>query len=100
MLTLLLNCVADTDECAAGNICGEGHCVNFVGSFECQCAAGYTPGRDGRCEGNFFILSSRTCLWVDRQLIDSFYQLVNVVSGSWLVIFLFGVYCNEKSVKL
>lgn len=43
--------ITDTDECATGNACGEGHCVNVVGSFECHCATGYAPGRDGRCEG-------------------------------------------------
>jgi len=39
------------NECADGEVCGQGHCVNVPGSFECLCAAGYRVGRDGRCEG-------------------------------------------------
>jgi len=43
----------DVNECSAdADACGQGHCVNVIGSFECQCATGYRVGQHGRCEGD------------------------------------------------
>ncbi|XP_056224283.1 fibulin-1-like isoform X1 [Seriola aureovittata] len=31
----------DVDECRTGNVCGEHGCVNFVGSYRCECRIGF-----------------------------------------------------------
>lgn len=43
----------DVDECATGNVCPAGICINNAGSFACQgCGPGFAPSADGlRCEG-------------------------------------------------
>ncbi|XP_071499842.1 pregnancy zone protein-like [Diadema antillarum] len=44
---------ADFDECTVENICGgpEYKCVNFPGTYECQCADGYVMDENGSCHG-------------------------------------------------
>lgn len=43
----------DVNECATGNVCPEGICINTAGSYTCQsCRPGFGPSADGlRCEG-------------------------------------------------
>lgn len=41
----------DADECAEGNVCGQGRCTNLQGGFECECNPGFAPGMSGQCEG-------------------------------------------------
>lgn len=51
-MTLQMPCVlADIDECAVGNPCGNGTCANVMGSFECNCEEGFEPGPMMTCEG-------------------------------------------------
>lgn len=61
----------DVNECATGNVCPAGICINNAGSYSCQdCRPGFGPSADGlRCEGvkstNFprTILSTKTNRW-------------------------------------
>lgn len=42
----------DVDECLRPDICGEGRCINIVGTYRCEyCDSGYRMNRRGRCEG-------------------------------------------------
>lgn len=43
----------DVNECATGNVCPAGICINAPGSYNCQnCSPGFGPSADGlRCEG-------------------------------------------------
>lgn len=43
----------DVNECAAGNMCPAGICINTEGSYTCQnCRPGFGPSADGlRCDG-------------------------------------------------
>ena len=45
---------SDINECVgAGAACRNGHCTNSLGSFTCECPAGYVLSYDGRdCRGN------------------------------------------------
>lgn len=45
--------LSDVNECAAGNPCPAGMCINTPGSYTCQsCRPGFGPSADGlRCEG-------------------------------------------------
>lgn len=46
-----LFCV-DVDECLRPDVCGEGHCINTVGAFQCKyCDSGYRMTPEGHCEG-------------------------------------------------
>lgn len=42
---------SDDDECAVGNVCGNGTCFNVIGGFQCACNEGFTPGMHEVCEG-------------------------------------------------
>lgn len=58
MLYVCLLCclLLDMDECSAtyGQLCRNGHCVNSIGSFQCQCEEGYDLTQDGKnCVGMF-----------------------------------------------
>lgn len=50
---------SDVDECAAGNACHSGICINNPGSYTCQdCRQGFKPSADGlQCEGALFSAS-------------------------------------------
>ena len=53
ILIMWCECVTDIDECARDpSLCRGGHCVNVIGSFQCQCAEGHElmPDGDG-CKG-------------------------------------------------
>lgn len=53
MLILSAVIFVDYDECVANiNVCGNGTCSNQLGSFECSCAAGFTPGPLQVCKKN------------------------------------------------
>ena len=42
----------DEDECSQiSGLCGNGTCVNTVGSFLCNCHDGFRRDRRGYCEG-------------------------------------------------
>ena len=53
----------DKDECAIGNICGNGTCTNIPGSYSCACANGYEKAPDNPgCVGKisvYFILKNK-----------------------------------------
>ena len=39
-----VNLFADIDECLeSSNVCENGHCINTLGGFECECDTGYEP---------------------------------------------------------
>ncbi|KAJ6664700.1 hypothetical protein lerEdw1_006273 [Lerista edwardsae] len=43
--------VSDVDECARPHTCGEGLCVNTIGSYKCEyCDSGFQMNRRGQCE--------------------------------------------------
>ena len=52
-----LSCFLDVNECVENSrICQNGLCVNVIGGYRCQCAAGYRPSSDqkrclGKCLG-------------------------------------------------
>ena len=52
---MLLFFVLDVDECLTMFAsCGNGLCVNTVGSFRCECNEGYTPSQAGTvCVGKY-----------------------------------------------
>lgn len=56
-------CFADTDECADQvHDCSQ-LCNNAIGSFGCDCQAGYTLNADGKsCDGMLFAFFSQYCI--------------------------------------
>ncbi|KAF2978190.1 hypothetical protein EK904_006755 [Melospiza melodia maxima] len=49
---------ADFDECSRPHTCGEGFCINTLGSYRCEyCDSGYQMNRRGECEVFPFIFS-------------------------------------------
>lgn len=57
--------VVDIDECAQNpSICGNGDCINTLGSFHCRCEDGYSvkPGEGPSCsDDDECYLGSYTC---------------------------------------
>ena len=53
---------SDINECLEPGACGSGSCRNLIGSFECTCDDGYTPGPDNRCEGTVSLGHGRVTL--------------------------------------
>lgn len=50
---------ADFDECSRPHTCGEGFCINTLGSYRCEyCDSGYQMNRRGECEGKFGLFTS------------------------------------------
>ena len=42
----------DINECFEGNPCGKGKCTNLMGSYKCECDAGYKRINNGKsCAG-------------------------------------------------
>jgi hypothetical protein len=49
----------DINECTNETICGNGSCINTIGSYTCNCSKGYEFNNDyefnnGTCVGRFF----------------------------------------------
>lgn len=49
---------SDVDECSEiDNVCGYGSCTNNVGSYQCECQAGFEPGVDSpSCVGKIWLI--------------------------------------------
>uniref|UniRef100_A0A8B9GK13 Latent-transforming growth factor beta-binding protein 4 n=1 Tax=Amazona collaria TaxID=241587 RepID=A0A8B9GK13_9PSIT len=61
---------ADFDECARPHTCGEGYCINTVGSYRCEyCDNGYQMNRRGECDDIDECLTPTTC--PDAQCINA-----------------------------
>ena len=51
-LMYVILCLSDYDECMHNNGGCEGSCHNYVGSFQCDCPAGYALNPNNRfCDG-------------------------------------------------
>lgn len=58
---------ADFDECSRPHTCGEGFCINTVGSYRCEyCDSGYQMNRRGECEGRFGLFTSSNTVTVAK----------------------------------
>lgn len=51
-------CYLDVDECKTG-VCENGYCTNTIGSFVCECYAGYRFNAFiNKCEGKFLFIDA------------------------------------------